>query len=368
MQPMKINSLQLLRAVAVSLVVLIHTSNFVGVSNDHQRSPVASFYDLIHWGSIGVDLFFVISGFIMILIFPAYTGHGKWKDFLVKRALRIVPVYYLVSLYLYVSESLYHTYISNVAILKTLFFFPVFDTETFAVPVLFVGWSLSYEMYFYVLIAIFLILKGRIARNLLIAIIVLSRIGVVLNPAPVLFKFLTSPMLLEFGLGIIAGIIYKHAKFSLFYSIPFSMVLLLAGGLLMALSIFTGSKDVNMQEVIENDNNKALFRVVIWGIPCAVLTLGTLLLERSANFQTPALLILLGDASYSAYLIHIKVYQWYSKVFAFTKLGDMVFILSAIVVCFVSSIIFYNLVERPLSAVVHRLYLSSKKVNKELAA
>ena len=141
-----------------------------------------------------------------------------------------------------------------------------------------------------------------------------------------------------------------------------SITILGAGSLLMLLSIFTGSGTINMQEVIENDNYKALYRVIIWGVPCAMVTLGLLLLERSTNFHTPALLILLGDASYSAYLIHIKVYQWYSKIFILSGLNGTLFICSAIAVCFMASIIFYKVVEHPLGARLHKILLPPNKI------
>jgi exopolysaccharide production protein ExoZ len=195
---------------AVSLVIFGHSA-YYGIPVVSSINPTKSFYNLESWGAIGVDLFFTISGFIMTVIIPSYTRPGGWRFFFVKRIIRIIPLYYLLSI-LDVLYAVYlrHQAISFEVVIKSLIFFPLFDTSKFVWPVISVGWSLSYEMYFYTLIGMLLVFKGNIYKRLLFIILALSITGVFLNPENPLLKFLTSPLLLEFGFGIICGLLYKN--------------------------------------------------------------------------------------------------------------------------------------------------------------
>jgi exopolysaccharide production protein ExoZ len=92
----KINSIQLLRAIAVSLVIFIHAATF-GVVRISSINPVEGIYNSQTWGAIGVDLFFCISGFIMTIVVPSYQEKNDWKKFQLKRVIRILPLYYLLS-------------------------------------------------------------------------------------------------------------------------------------------------------------------------------------------------------------------------------------------------------------------------------
>jgi exopolysaccharide production protein ExoZ len=354
----KINSLQLLRAVAVSLVIFIHLINYVDRPTVVTHSIFYSFFQLRPWGAIGVDLFFTISGFIMTVVTPSYQASGKWKDFLIKRGIRIIPLYYLVSL-IFALVYVFHNHImpNLVGVLKTLFFIPFFDKHVFSYPIVAVGWSLSYEVYFYLLIALFLALKGNVYKKLLITILILSTVGVIVNPENTLLKFLTSPILIEFALGVSAGLLYRHLDAANNSNIKWLALGLITIGVAgMVATIFTGSFGFSPQEAIENNNHLALLRSVIWGMPCASLLLGVVLWERATQMVIPAFLIVFGDASYSAYLIHSKVYFAYSKVFAHIKLNDTIFVLTALPVCLIVSVIFYKLIERPITNAVNNFY------------
>jgi peptidoglycan/LPS O-acetylase OafA/YrhL len=74
---MKINSIQYLRAIAATLVVYVHSLNFIGNGNSNQ----ANFYFLKNFGAIGVDLFFVISGFIITYVSDNFNGFKDFKTF-----------------------------------------------------------------------------------------------------------------------------------------------------------------------------------------------------------------------------------------------------------------------------------------------
>jgi exopolysaccharide production protein ExoZ len=365
MRTERINSLQMLRAIAVMLIIFIHLTNFILIPRFAAYSAFWSFFALSKWPAIGVDLFFVISGFIMTVVTPQYILSGNWQQFLLKRAIRIIPLYYLVSLYIFIT-GLRHGYIAdNTIILKSVLFLPLFDKKIFVVPLVPVGWSLSYEIYFYLLITVFLIFKKDVYKNLLCVIGVLAAIGVVFDPPQPLLKFLTSPLLLEFAYGIIVGLLYRNKAFLGQHrgeKVAFGLTLI--GAILMLVTLFSGtaSYDFSLQENVENNNTAAILRAVVWGLPCAFFLFGIVLMEESGCLFVPAFMVRLGDASYSAYLTHILFYQLYSKVFVRTHLSANVFVLSGMLVCLICTLIFYRIVEKPLNTVISKWLIKRSHV------
>src|ERR1700748_1111292 len=141
-------NLQVLRAVAAYLVVLVHLSELL---------PQNSFAELLRSrGYGGVDIFFAISGFIMV-----YTTSAKRTSagtFLLNRLKRIAPLYYLVTLIVFalalVLRSLFESASTDlVPLLKSLAFLPFEKTPGHIYPVYYLGWTLNYEIFFYAIFA-----------------------------------------------------------------------------------------------------------------------------------------------------------------------------------------------------------------------
>src|SRR5262249_39672775 len=142
--PATLDSLQALRAVAALSVVLYHI-------------------DFIGRGAFGVDIFFVLSGFIICHVTAADRQH-----FLLKRLIRIVPLYWartlvVCALALAAPRLLQTTSDSWMGLLKSLFFIPYEKESGRVYPVLFLGWTLNYEMFFYVVFSIALALRPALA-------------------------------------------------------------------------------------------------------------------------------------------------------------------------------------------------------------
>ena len=357
-QKKNIDSLQLLRAIAVSLVILLHAGSN-GTTKFAAANPIGSFYHLETWGAIGVDLFFAISGFIMTIVMPAYLKPGGWKTFFVKRAVRILPLYYLLSaLLVFTTVFVHHQALDIQTVVKTLIFFPLFDSKTIVSPLMGVGWSLSYEIYFYTLIGMLLIFKKDLYRRMLLLIVVLSIAGLLIPTEIPLLKFLTSPILLEFGFGIVCGLVYQ--KFNKLELLPsqkkaISVGLLLTGLVLMCATIFVRPDfDLHSITLVQNVNEKAFYRALLWGLPSAIFMLGTILTMQSFHKRTPAACVLAGDASYSAYLIHTKVYLMFAYVFKYLSLGPVLYLIVIVPACLMVSIVFYRLVEKPLIKIFTR--------------
>src|SRR5690242_6046025 len=153
---MKLNSIQFLRGIAALLVVYTHS---IGYQAQIAISAQQKFYHLDTFGCIGVDLFFVISGFIIMYVSSHATGFSQGKSFLVKRFSRINPVYYIATI-LYIGvcfpwlqtqgktmeESIRQI---GIELTDSVLIVPTSDTVDSFSPLLTVGWTLAFEWLFY---------------------------------------------------------------------------------------------------------------------------------------------------------------------------------------------------------------------------
>jgi len=364
----KINSIQILRAVAVILVIYNH-SIIICTDNNYNFSFQRNFLYLRHWTSIGLDLFFVISGLIMAIVTRSYIKKPSgWYNFLLKRVVRIVPLYWLYSLVVYFERSMIKHAITPGEIIKTLLFFPLLAAKNTLLPIIGQGWSLSYEMYFYLLIVIFLMLKKKknIFRNLLVAMVVLAVVGYFINPADLTLKFISTPILIEFSLGLAVGMGYHYV--TVHYTqiriglIKYSGVATLLVGLtLMLASLFYDSQYISNPAYVISNNSIALYRSLIWGLPCSIFVFGILLTEYTFKLEMPSILVRIGDASFSGYLSHILIIV--SVGWLYTRLGlrngDM-FIIIATLASTIISLPLYTYIEKPILNLSNRLLFPTR--------
>jgi len=154
-------------------------------------------------GKAGVDLFFVLSGFIMVYTTAADESPAR---FITKRAARIVPLYWaataLAVLVAFVRPWLLpQADLSFAAIVKSFAFIPAPDLSGTLQPVLFVGWTLNFEMMFYALFALTLFLPARHrTRRLIGALIATFLLAGIFGPGTAA-AFYGQPILLDFGIG-----------------------------------------------------------------------------------------------------------------------------------------------------------------------
>lgn len=263
----RLDGIQVLRAVAVLMVVTSHCW--------YAAAP----------GAAGVDLFFVISGFIMIYI--SKPGEkGQIAKFVPRRALRIIPLYWFATFlaYLFMKPEA-----SGSQLLMSFLFMPL-DAQ---LPVLPVGWTLNIEMMFYALFAVALAFPKRFGLVFLFgALLALGTLRLFFAP-PVALLVWSDPLILEFAAGVAIGLAFKADV-----RIPDQVGAALFAA---ALSWFAWVAFDGHQYSGEN------MRVIVWGIPCVFTVAATALVDWPDASPLLRPLIFLGDASYSIYLFHMFV-------------------------------------------------------------
>ena len=263
--PGKLRSLQVLRAVAALGVVFSHAS------------PQA-----LGLGSIGVDIFFVISGFIIAKVAPGRSP----QQFLLDRAWRIYPPAIVASL---LTLVLLQSPMSAAATAASLSLWPVYPGG-FAWPYVGGGWTLCFEIMFYSFAAL-AIWRGSIALPLGIYAAALLAAFAVGGSLP---AFIGSPMALEF----LAGVVIARMRTQ-----PRPELVLVCG-----LAALTWLPSLGEPAIALNPST-AVLRVIFWGVPAACIVYAATALERVFQRRAFDPLVSIGDASYSLYLMHIIALQ-----------------------------------------------------------
>lgn len=291
----RIENLQALRAFAVLLVLFLHWRN---LERTHRTDAL-----LPEWadvGHAGVDIFFVISGFIMVVIARNYRSDGATaRSFLYHRWARIYPVYWFWFL---VTLGFYFTVPGWLGLqagqmpylLESFFLLPTWSMQL--VPV---SWTLKYELYFYLVFSAVILLPARWRMLAL-----LGWGGAMIAGQAVCYEapdiqcnknlLLTMhPLGLEFLFGALIAWFYLRRRNG-------RPLLLLACGIVFVLVGFV----VYVWTGIHIDDN-LWYRVLLFGLPAAVLLYGCVEIERQFGIKAPRWLVAVGTASYSLYLSHL---------------------------------------------------------------
>lgn len=316
MNKSKIEALQGIRAIAAIGVVMLHVAE---ATTKYSPFPARSLAAL-KFGNYGVDLFFVLSGFVM-----CYTTRdlSPWK-FLRRRIERIVPIYWLFTI-LAAAVSMVFT-VSDGRFTWTKFALSLgfISLPAGNFPVVSPGWTLEYEMLFYCCVTASLFLARR-PWLLTTAVLSASIIaGTLAQPGSSVLSFLSAPIMLEFLAGIVIAQWVQNN-----YRLPVELAFVVVA----AIAIFYSSA--------------ASQRPLFAGIPAAILV-GLAVMARSRSL--PKWIVLLGDASYSIYLIQIFTIIGCAKVLrAFLpRLDPDLFVAIATLVTALAGIAWYFTVETPI--------------------
>ncbi len=301
-QTPKLNSIQALRGIACLFVILTHIE-FIGV------------------GAFGVELFFCISGFIMMYS----TQKKEQPHFLLKRLIRIIPLYYFITIVtllaiLFVPSMFQEVHFEWSFFFKSLCFIPFDITGQYTIqPLMRIGWTVNYEILFYLIFLVAMKInhqhRGIIASIFIITSSILHK---TVSLANIPLYFYTNPIILEFMMGILIYYIYQFLKTKKEYLISHSSISIILILLIVSMFIYLCTIGVHA-EIYE------IQRVIHWGIPCAIIFLSSLLLEF--YYQPPKFLIQLGNISFSVYLMHYYIIQFIGRnVFDFSILSTSSFI------------------------------------------
>lgn len=257
---LKLRSIQVLRALAAIGVVIHHAYSAV---NPHSVAQL---------GAAGVDLFFVISGFIMATIGPRRSP----GSFLFDRAWRIFPLWWIALIpWLIVRQPDMQELLSSLAL------WPIYG-GAFHSPVLAVGWTLCFEILFYAAFAM------ALATRIWVPLLGFALCLAASNSGSALFHYLGSPLILEFLAGVVIARLPRLQALGL----PL---------LVIGLAAFASSP---LDYANEAFGEMAWLRVFHWGLPAAITVYAALSLERHFTHRLFEAPVFLGNASYSIYLFH----------------------------------------------------------------
>lgn len=319
-----INNIQALRAFAAINVVLFH---IIGTSASYSQSVgVVGFLE--GWGANGVDIFFVISGFVML--HTQITRRSSPCQFLKNRIIRIAPIYWMMTLFIValflVSPSIFRTVVVTPgAVLSSLSFTSAIFIGKF--PIVYVGWTLEWEMFFYVTFAIGLFFEAWSLQAVFV-------VGSIFLISALSGNYIAT----EFLFGMLAAYVYK--KFDV--SRKKGAAIFISGGIMLMFSISPPIANLELN------------RVIIWGVPSFLIVCGLLYCSQVNG----RLLIYLGGASYSIYLVQmmtIPAFYKFTSVFMRHWDGDVL-----AVACLICTIALgcgvYSLLEKPVTDRLRRLF------------
>lgn len=333
----KLEGLQVVRAVAAILVVVAHA--FHQLDQLKVASPPAAIRQF-PW-QVGVDLFFVLSGFLMWATVAGRLGAPRAAtQFLIRRIIRIAPIYWLYTLLLsgiilVVPAAVNTTELSWWQFVQSMLFIPYEIATGKYRPILMQGWTLNYEMYFYVVMALAIAVAKPRVVTFLTAYFIATSLLFFWIALPSRLEFWANAICLEFVIGLHLARVYLAGV-----RIRVVWGLALAGLAFGAVVLSSGIADDGVSP----------WRFLRLGVPaglgvaCLALTQSELL-DRFWRYVSP-----LGDASYSLYLSHPFVLVAVSIVIrklGLTGLPVALLLAGYVIACVVVGQLSYLLLERP---------------------
>jgi peptidoglycan/LPS O-acetylase OafA/YrhL len=339
-------SLQILRGIAASLVVINHTFttlDFVGMAQP-RFGPSANLI-----GGLGVAAFFVLSGFLMVRQTREQFGSfaAAWT-FAYRRVVRVVPLYWVATVALYLAERHWGWLPAHAKtqLALSLSFLPNYLSAFAMQPIVAQGWTLNYEMAFYALFTVCLLLPRRWGLTALMAVL-LTAFGIgcvhyfpqVPSPAAWL-NFLTGRVLILFAAGAAIGILEQRLQRLPSLRLPVLPILLL---LLVPAGVLLAFPWMAQDSITET---------LLWCCAVAAVLLCTLVEQGATNWLRRGL-SLLGDASYSTYLFHLWVMSRtilrLAKYPALQAFSPWVYVAGCLVVANMLGLIVHFVLERPMT-------------------
>jgi len=348
-----LHNVQMLRFLAAGMVLVSHLQHEVpsvhGLDS-HGYSPWTPI-----WFAGGVDIFFVISGFIMYII--AADSFGKpnaSQDFIVRRLLRVVPPYWLFTTAMLVAAILFKEHVSHAVlsvphVIASYLFLPWENPYGQFYPVLILGWTLNFEMLFYLIFAValrFSLRTGLIVIAATISCIALSGLILNLNSTP--FAFWLNPIVMEFLFGIALAYVFRRGvRWQRVTGLPV---------IAAALGVMVWMQDSGIA------GNYWAARCLWMGLPALAICAGAILIEKqAAPNRIQRALILGGDASFVLYLSHPFSLAIVAAVWPLLGINSPIaYVISAGIVAFASAVVLHLWLEKPVMSYLNSHFRSPR--------
>lgn len=345
----RIVSIQVGRGLAALVVVLAHLHNV------ELKYFYTHFLDSFQFGVLGVDLFFVISGVVISSVALGKFGSApNALNFIYNRLARIFPVYWVYSAVVF-AAFLYDPLWINANSGHQVDVLPSFLLIPTSHPMLIMqGWTLTFELYFYVVFALLLLFPGRWAKYVLVlwgALEIALRLYTHDVGSPIV-QILMSPLIFEFMAGCVIYWIYSRARLHPSAGVILVTLSLVWFGWLYVLTLrFHGFN----QDWIEHS---IVLRPEFYGVFAAMFLLGLVELERTNLIRFSQPFAKLGDWSYSIYLSHLIVIELFGRMFVHL-VGAGPYVMLAVVAVTLPAVILvgylsFRLVETPLLRLLYR--------------
>ena len=299
-------ALQALRAVAATMVVLAHAQGFIQLYAESHGQPFARF-ELLPLAT-GVDLFFVISGFVVVFASQSFfaTTDG-WREFMRRRLIRIVPLYWSVLtlrlLVLAVGAAAGAKAFPDLMAIVTSYLFIPYDAMGFGseypFPIVDLGWTLNYEMFFYVLFACVIALPRARAVALIAACLAGGVVFAgVSEPQSAALRFWLRPITWEFAVGALVALAFFRGVV-----LPRALRSVMLVGALLIWSV-----PVCWLTDTSGPGFYGWARLCLWGTGAVLIVAAAVLGPTSFRSPWSRALARLGDSSYALYLLHPFVF------------------------------------------------------------
>jgi exopolysaccharide production protein ExoZ len=338
----RLDALQGLRGCAALLVVVGHSlAIFRGAAGTNPNTVPVDIY-----GALGVNTFFVVSGFLMVYVHGQDFGQpGSTRNFYARRIARIVPLYWAVTIF-YAVKQIYFSQATALETVKSLFFIPYQTNSDLWRPVLGQGWTLNYEMVFYLVFGAAL----WFTRGIWIVFAVFGTLTVLHVRGLVgphnLLTFWSHPIVLYFLAGVAVGLLRARTK----RGPPFALALSIAVGVLALAALLSG---------LLGKSSIA----VAFAVPIAAVTsvAATAFAQDNARMSVVRRLAKrIGDASYSIYLTHTFVIAPAAKIGVAKLFPEMPIIVFTVMMLPLTAIVGYcvfRFIERPLIKFWSRVFI-----------
>lgn len=353
----RLDSIQFLRGVAVLLVIAFHFRQYL--NGVYAQSDLGD--RVFGLGEVGVDLFFVISGFI-ITYSTANRAKNSPLEFSIKRFFRLYPVFVVTLTFLVYFDTSYNSTTSQ--LIKSYLLIPNdynFIGPWYGYNINLPAWTLTYEVLFYSIFLVALWINHKHRSLIAAAFIVMICCSFQLYFRGYLqidsitrdsggdsfirnFTFLSNPIIYDFIYGMLIAEVFMRAKDSTLAKKSVQVLLVCAFWISVAFIISGWNRGAGVDR---------------WGLFSFFLVGSLVLMSRVRLIHFSSFWVMIGEMSYSLYINHMivkKLSGIYLRDFGIYKSnGGMTLFVILMILTFVMSYITYNFIEKPTVSIGHRL-------------